>query len=143
MKKVVIVLLMVFLLVGCGNSDLNTLDINKASSAVEETLNNMIVIEDTTLTDAYGLDLSLMKSHIFKENENGDLYAIISTENKKDVKDDMDEFFSKIKDFNVAYSPERLEILENRLEKEIGDYLIYIVASDASVIYNDILDTIE
>ena len=55
----------------------------------------------------------------------------------------MKDYFGKVKEFNTAYSPERLEILENREEKEIGDTLIYIVAEDASDIYQDILENIK
>lgn len=54
-----------------------------------------------------------------------------------------EEYFVKVKDFNSSYSPERLVILENRLEKELGNYLIYIVASDALEAYNLVLDTLE
>ena len=32
---------------------------------------------------------------------------------------------------------------ENRLEKELGNYLIYIVAKDGNTIYNDILKTMD
>lgn len=145
MKKISILIIMIvaLMLTGCGNSSLNELDINKASSAIEETLKNMEVVESTTLEDVYDLDLSKIEEHIIKQNDDGDLYAIVKTNDKESVKDDMDAYFEKIKEFNEAYSPERLEILENRLEKEIGDYLIYIVAEDASSIYNDIIDTME
>ena len=145
MKKVniLIVMLLALILTGCGNSSLNELDINKASSAIEETLKNMEVVEDATLEDVYDLDLSKIEEQVIKLNEDGDLYAIIRTNDKESVKEDMDEYFEKIKQFNEAYSPERMEILENRLEKQIGDCLIYIVAEDASGIYEDILDTLE
>ena len=51
--------------------------------------------------------------------------------------------FEKIKGFSESYAPERMDILEYRLEKEIGDYLIYIVAEDADDIYDDVIDTME
>ena len=145
MKKIsiLVIILLTVILTGCGNSSLNELDINKASAAVEETLKNMEIVEDATLEDVYDLDLSKIKNHVIKQNDDGDLYAIIETNDKISVKDDMDAYFEKIKEFNQAYSPERLDILENRLEKEIGNYLIYIVAEDADDIYEDIIDTME
>jgi len=145
MKKfcIVIIMLLALVLTGCGNSSLSELDINKASTAIEETLKNMEVVEDTTLEDVYDLDLSKIEEHVIKLNDEGDLYAIIKTNDKESVKEDMDEYFKKIKEFNQAYSPERLEILENRLEKEIGNYLIYIVAENANNIYEDVINTIE
>ena len=54
----------------------------------------------------------------------------------------MKKYFEKIEKFNANYSPERLEILDNRVEKEIGDYLIYIVAKDANDIYNNIVKSL-
>ena len=52
------------------------------------------------------------------------------------------EYFEKIEKFNTNYSPERLEILSNRVEKEIGDYLIYIVAENADDIYKNIVNSL-
>ena len=52
------------------------------------------------------------------------------------------EYFEKIQKFNANYSPERLEIFNNRVEKEIGDYLIYIIAEDADDIYDEIVDSL-
>ena len=144
MKKILVVLLLFLTLVGCGNNeDLTTLDINKTKNIIENKLENMEEINENVLTSTYELDLSLMDEYIIKQNMNGDLYAIIKTSNKKEVKDDMEEYFEKVKTFNQAYSPERLELLENRLEKEIGDYLIYIIAKDGNEIYNKIIESIE
>ena len=143
MKKI-LVLLLCLILVGCGgNEDLTTLDINKTKGIIENKLENMMDINKNLLTDTYELDLSLMDEYAIKQNMNGDLYAIIKTSHKNEVKDDMDEYFEKVKTFNQAYSPERLQLLENRLEKEIGDYLIYIIAEDANEIYNEIIDSME
>ena len=52
----------------------------------------------------------------------------------------MNDYFEKVKQFNQSYSPERLQILENRVEKQIGNYLIYIVAEDANDIYTEIIN---
>ena len=142
MKKWVLIFLFVFLMVGCGN-DKTELDMSSAKGAIEKSLSNMVTIEDSTLSDAYNLDLKKMDEWTFKQNENGDFYAIIKTSNKVDVKDAMKGYFAKVKDFNSSYSPERLELLENRLEKELGDYLIYIIAENSENIYKDVLNTIK
>lgn len=140
MKKIVLLLLFIFL-VGCGST--KELNMDLAKDAVEKRLNNMTVISDSTLTDAYNLNLDKMEKWIFKQNEDGDLYAIIKTSNKTEVKNAMEDYFVRVKEFNESYSPERLEILENRLEKDLGNYLIYIVAKDNESIYKDILKTME
>lgn len=142
MKKIALLLFMFLFLVGCGKSD-KQLDMSAAQDAIEKRLSGMVTIEDSTLTDAYGLDLSNMEKWSFKQNEQGDLYAIIKTSNKTTVKNEMKDYFAKVKDFNTSYSPERLEILENRLEKDLGDYLVYIIAKNADSIYNDILNTMK
>lgn len=140
MKKVALFIMFLFL-GGCGAS--KELDMTVAEKVIDAKLNNMVVISDSTLTDAYGLNLENIETHIFKQNEDGDLYAIIKTNKKTEVKNEMKDYFAKVKDFNESYSPERLEILENRLEKELGNYLIYIVAKNNDTIYQDILNTME
>ena len=143
MKKFVVLLgLFVLLFVtGCGNNA-SELNIDNTKKIIESHLKDMKDVEDDTLTDVYGLDLSLMDEHVIKLNDDGDLYAIIKTSKKSDVKNDMQDYFEKIKKFNENYSPERLEILDNRVEKEIGDYLIYIVAEKADDIYKEIVNSL-
>lgn len=143
MKKLCVLIIMLFLVTGCGNSELNNLDITKASNVIEQSLKRMVEIEGTTLEDVYGLDLSVVEEYVVKQNNYGDLYAILKTNDKETVKEDMEGYLEKIKEFNEVYAPERLEILEDIVEKEIGDYLIYIVSEDAEAIYKDVIDTIE
>lgn len=143
MKKICVLVIMLLIVTGCGSSSLNNLDINKASIAVEKTLDDMVNIEGETLEDVYGVSTSTIEEFIVKQNGDGDMYAIIKAKDKTKVKEDMEGYFEKIKTYNEAYEPDRLETLENRLEKEIGDYLIYIVSEDAKDIYEDILDTME
>ena len=139
MKKIVAVLSIFILLfvTGCGNT-VSELNVDNTKSIIESDLKNMQEVADDSLKDVYGLNLDLMEEHIVKQNTDGDLYAIIKTSEKSKVKNDMTKYFEKIQEFNTNYSPERLEILNNRVEKEIGDYLIYIVAENADEIYNNI-----
>ena len=143
MKKIIWLVISLFIITGCGNSELNEFDIKKAQIAVEETLKNMTDIDEDTLKNVYNLDFNFIKEYVMKENENGELYAIIYASDKAIVKKEMDSYFLKLRDFSVAYSPERVELLDNHLEKEIGDYLIYIVAEDNTKVYNDIINTME
>ncbi len=139
MKKIAIVLIITLILGGCG-SESTEIDIERTSSIIEESLSDMENVDESSLTDVYGINLDIVSEYVIKLNADGDLYAILKTSDKVETKDDMDNYFERIKEFNTAYSPERLEILENRLEKEVGDYLIYIVAEDAEDIYQDVLD---
>ena len=141
MKKIRIIcfIFISILLVGCSqNNDINTIDMNDTSKIIEKDLKNMKEINKDDLEDIYSLDLSNIDKIIVKENNNGDLYAIVKAKDIQAVKESMNDYFEKVKQFNQSYSPERLEILENRLEKQIGNYLIYIVAKDADKIYSDV-----
>ena len=143
MKKIVVILsifIMIFV-TGCGNN-VSELNVDNTESIIESNLKNMQEVDEESLKDVYGLNLDLMEVHIIKQNTDGDLYAIIKTKEKTKVKNDMKKYFEKIEKFNANYSPERLEILDNRVEKEIGDYLIYIVAKDANGIYNNIVKSL-
>ncbi len=143
MKKIVVVLSIIVLLfvTGCGNTVLE-LNVDNTKSIIEADLKNMQEVDEDSLKDVYGLNLDLMEVHIIKQNTDGDLYAIIKTNEKSKVKNDMTKYFEKIQNFNANYSPERLEILNNRVEKEIGNYLIYIVAENADDIYNNIVKSL-
>lgn len=142
MKKL-LVLLVLFIITGCGNDEVTNLDINKTSQVIENSLSNMEIVEGEELVNIYDLKLDSLQQYIVKQNSEGDMYAIIKTNNKMDVRDQMDKYFDKVRDFNTAYSPERVELIDDRLEKEIGDYLIFIVANDSEKIYQNIVDNLD
>lgn len=144
MKKFLTVLMVAMLMfvTGCGNNDISELNIDETKKIIEQDLNDMKDVSEDSLEDVYGLNLDLMEVHVIKENTSGDLYAIIKTTDKNQTKKDMENYFEKVKTFNANYSPERLQILEDRVEKEIGDYLIYIVAENADEIYENIINNL-
>ena len=142
MKKFLTVLMVAMLMfvTGCGNNDISELNVDETKKIIEQDLKDMKDVSEDSLEDVYGLNLELMEVHVIKENTSGDLYAIIKTTDKNQTKKDMENYFEKVKTFNANYSPERLQILEDRVEKEIGDYLIYIVAENADEIYENIIN---
>lgn len=144
MKKFLTVLMVAMLMfvTGCGNNDISELNVDETKKIIEQDLNDMKDVSEDSLEDVYGLNLDLMEVHVIKENTSGDLYAIIKTTDKNQTKKDMENYFEKVKTFNANYSPERLQILEDRVEKEIGDYLIYIVAENADEIYENIINNL-
>ena len=144
MKKFLTVLMVAMLMfvTGCGNNDISELNVDETKKIIEQDLKNMKDVSEDSLEDVYGLNLDLMEVHVIKENTSGDLYAIIKTTDKNQTKKDMENYFEKVKTFNANYSPERLQILEDRVEKEIGDYLIYIVAENADAIYENIINNL-
>ncbi|MBQ8871411.1 MAG: DUF4358 domain-containing protein [Bacilli bacterium] len=144
MKKFLTVLMVAMLMfvTGCGNNDISELNVDETKKIIEQDLKDMKDVSEDSLEDVYGLNLDLMEVHVIKENTSGDLYAIIKTTDKNQTKKDMENYFEKVKTFNANYSPERLQILEDRVEKEIGDYLIYIVAENADEIYENIINNL-
>lgn len=144
MKKFLTVLMVAMLMfvTGCGNNDISELNVEETKKIIEQDLKDMKDVSEDSLEDVYGLNLDLMEVHVIKENTSGDLYAIIKTTDKNQTKKDMENYFEKVKTFNANYSPERLQILEDRVEKEIGDYLIYIVAENADKIYENIINNL-
>lgn len=144
MKKFLTVLMVAMLMfvTGCGNNDISELNVDETKKIIEQDLKEMKDVSEDSLEDVYGLNLDLMEIHVIKENTSGDLYAIIKTTDKNQTKKDMENYFEKVKTFNANYSPERLQILEDRVEKEIGDYLIYIVAENADEIYENIINNL-
>lgn len=144
MKKFLTVLMLAMLMfvTGCGNNDISELNVDETKKIIEQDLKDMKDVSEDSLEDVYGLNLDLMEVHVIKENTSGDLYAIIKTTDKNQTKKDMENYFEKVKTFNANYSPERLQILEDRVEKEIGDYLIYIVAENADEIYENIINNL-
>lgn len=144
MKKFLTVLMVAMLMfvTGCGNNDISELNVDETKKIIEQDLKDLKDVSEDSLEDVYGLNLELMEVHVIKENTSGDLYAIIKTTDKNQTKKDMENYFEKVKTFNANYSPERLQILEDRVEKEIGDYLIYIVAENADEIYENIINNL-
>lgn len=58
---------------------------------------------------------------------------------KKDVvKEKLDTYMTNLEEQWKTYLPDQYELVKNRLVKEYGDYLIYIVSSDNEAVFNEI-----
>jgi len=71
-----------------------------------------------------------------------DTYIIVkpSDGNKEVVKEKLDEYMANLEKQWETYLPEQYELVKNRLEKQLGDYLIYIVSIDNDLVYDAIKD---
>jgi len=71
-----------------------------------------------------------------------DTYIIVkpSEGNKKVVKEKIDEYMDALEEQWKTYLPEQYELVKNRLEKQLGDYLIYVVSIDNDLVYKTIKD---
>lgn len=146
MKKIVISLIAIlFLVSGCGSK--NTLDIKAASASLDKEMQDMVVLEDKELEAIYDLDLSLMDEYIIKSGStrNGNLYALIRVkdENKEAVKKQMDKLFEILETQSNLYSPEAVELLENKVQTNVGDCLVYISYKDTDKAYDLVKENIK
>ena len=146
MKKIYLISLTIIFGLLCGFSknmgNLTEIDMNKVSNILDSNLKNMNKVEEDELKDVYSLDTTNMEKYIIKVNKDGDLYAIIKCKDIEATKQSMEDYFKKVKDFNQSYSPERLKILENREEREIGNYIIYIVSKNSEELYQKIIKSL-
>lgn len=143
MKKILLIIVAI-MLTACGGSSLTAVDITAASADLDKHLGNMSDVNKEELASVYQVDVNLFEEYVIKASDvsNGNLYAIIkvSSENKSEVKNQMNNFFDILVEQNVLYSPEAVNLLENYLETSIGDYLIYISSADNQESYNIIKD---
>ena len=148
MKKILIAIMAVLLLTGCGGSkSSNNLDMDAASKSLDKEMKDMVVLEDKELEAVYGLDLSLMDKYIIKSssNRNGYLYALIkvSSDNKEEVQKQMTGLFDTLKSQSNLYSPEAVKVLDNKVETSVGDYLIYLSYKDTDKAYELVKENIK
>ena len=149
MKKIIICLIGILLLTGCGTSSNSeaTLDMNAASKSLDAEMKDMVSMEDRELEAIYGIDLCLMDEYVIKSNSNkdGSVYAIIkvSDKNKDEVKKQMDNFFETLESQSSLYSPEAVGILEDRVQTSVGNYLIYLSYKDTDKAYDLVKENIK
>lgn len=147
MKKVIIILIGIILLTGCSSNVGNNLDIKSASKSLDDEMKDMVVLQDKELEAIYGLDLSLMDEYVIKSssNRNGYLYALIKVndKNKTEVKNQMTDLFETLKSQNNLYSPEAVEIIDNKVETSVGNYLVYIAYKDTDKAYSLVKENIK
>ena len=148
MKKILLVLVM-FLLVGCGTTEGDkSLDVN----ALRNDLTNLKIddvgifsttenINDTDVIDSYGIDVNLLDDYlvyISTEVEDPSMYMVVLPKKGEEavVKYQIDEFFSMYHAAYNGYYPEVAYMIENKKEEKVGDYLVYVVSKDNDKVYN-------
>ena len=162
MKKLKVLFIMIIgvcVLSGCGSSDTpsssKALDINSAKSSIsslkigdttpfsdESNINNSDSIE------TYGLDTSLLDEYVIylpSAVVNSSMYIIAKPKNGEEsvVKYQVKDLFEKYYNAYNGYYPKEAKLIENRMEKELNGYLIYIVSSDNDKVYNAIKENLK
>jgi len=150
MKKVLVLLLGLFLITGCGNEkevEKKELDISKVGSQLQsvESFKDLNNLNDEDLIKGYGIDLDLMEEYaiyISSAVSDPSMYIVAKAKSSKEsvLKFQIKDMFSKYLSSYMGYYPEAVPMIENRLEKEYDGYLIYIVSENNEEIYNKIIE---
>ncbi len=156
MKKVVISLLILVSITGCGTETKNEIDdkYTTVDKTIKEEINkidtNMEEISVNRLKTEYGIKLELVENYISGINEPDVYIAIKPKEGKKEtIKKALDIYFSNLEvklseydDEEKVIETEELKRVKNRVEEEINGYLVYIVSSNNEEILKVIKDKI-
>ena len=122
----------------------NSSDIlNSIKDSKENIFGALMEVNDETLESQFNINKSNVKEYLIKVPmmiTSSNSYIIIKpVDGKKDeVKEKIDEYMTKLEKQWETYLPEQYELVKNRLEKEYGDYLIYIVSSNNDLVFETI-----
>lgn len=153
MKKILSLLLVLLCMTGCGKE--KTIDLNKVYDEVNKlTYESEIIYNDhKKLTDEelkdYEVDLTNIEEYLIvmpRAIKNPYMYIIVRPKSGKTniVKDELSELLKKydnswgVGEGAIPYFPEAVTLIENRISRTYGNYLIYIVSPDNELVYKAI-----
>lgn len=154
MKKVLIILI-ILLCVGCGNNkNSENENYNIDLELAKTNISKLKFDEDFTFTDTssinnieslefYGVEMNLIEEkmvYISSVITDPSMYMIlkVSDDNKSVVKYQINDMFEKYYNAYNNYYPKEAKMIQDRLEKELNGYLIYIVSYDNNAVYQAI-----
>ena len=156
MKKIVLIIMGLFLITGCGEKKEENLNVKLNMNEIKDNLSklkiedinpysNLDSVNDLDLIDGYGIDVTLLDDYVIyisSSVEDPSMYMVlkVNEENKSVVKYQVDDMFDKYLSAYKGYYPEAATIIEDKMEKENNGYLIYIVSNDNQKVYDEILD---
>jgi len=106
----------------------------------------MMEVTSETLQDTIGVDPATVTEFAIKQPAmitSSTTYMVVKPANgkKNDVKAALDNYMVNLENQWATYLPDQYELVKNRMYKEYGDYLIYIVSTDNELIYNTIINS--
>ena len=141
MKKILLSLICLFCVVGCGVKN-NKLDLKKVQQALSssEYFSNHEVVSTDTISNRYSIDISKFDETLMLSSTKYDDATIVfishpsNESTKKEFENFIDSYNSQWVGMN--YFPEQKELVENALYTTYNDYLIYIVSNNNDAIIN-------
>ena len=153
MKKILLLVLVVFMITGCDkDKEVTGIDVNKVPDKLNgikvnlvNSFDDMKSVNDLDLIAGYGLDIELFDEYVIYLSstvEDPSMYMILKPlpGNESIIKFQVGELFDKYMNAYAGYYPEAVTLIENRLEKEYKGYYIYVVSYDNDIVYEKILE---
>lgn len=146
------------LVVGCGPSkekdkvlDLNVVEEKISKLAFKDkdfSFTDKNSLNNTEAFEVYSVNTELFeefRSYLETNIVDPSMYLIVKVQDsdKAVLKYQMQDMFEKYYNAYNSYYPEQAKMIENRLEKELGDYLIYIVSYDNDAVYQAITSSLK
>ena len=152
LSVIVAIVIIVAVVVGAyfilnGSEEEKTIDLNTASQTLSNSspFNELSTMDITidVLSSVYGINTQNVENVIGKMpmmNVQASMYLLIQAKDgtAETVKSELDQYATKYEEQWSTYLPEQYELVKNRLEKEYGDYLIYIVSSNNDLVFETI-----
>ncbi len=157
-KNILIIIICIIALSGCGTQqesdnktlDLNSVKTNLATLAIEneEPFSQKDNINNSDSIETYGLDVTLLDEYVIylpSAVVDASMYIIAKPKEGESsvVKYQIKDLFEKYYNAYNGYYPKQAKLIENRMEKELNGYLIYIVSEDNDKVYNKIKESLE
>ena len=134
MKKIIFLLLTVFMITGCGNKEL---DIKKINDMIKADFKDSMKLSNNELEGIYNIDTSVFKNasvYVDKSSNNADVYAVFEVKGDYDAALLETEYFIEQykKSWDQGYFPEEVKKIKNSEKEEYNNYIIYVVSDNAS-----------
>ena len=158
MKKILLVILVIcgFLVCGCGNTENEKESLKLDLKKVGEKLATLSVdgtkvfadkdnLNDLDLIKGYGINVDLLNDYVIylsSSVEDPSMYMVLQpkSDNVSVVKYQVNDMFKEYLAAYQGYYPEAVPTINNRMKKEEGEYLIYIVSKDNNNVYSKIME---
>lgn len=140
MKKILLILLIPILLVGCSKVELNLENIKTKLNDMEvestKVFADCVSFDKDTISSKYGIDTSNMDETLIMMPmlvNNANMYMIVKAKDGKisDVSKELDKIMTSYENaWGMGYAPLEYDKVINRLVTIKGNYLIYIISPD-------------
>ena len=98
----------------------------------------MIILEKTDVETTLKIDISILDNYLFAVTNKLDTveqFIIMKSKKEEEVESTIHNYFEDLETEWKNKDEEKYNLLKNRMETKIGDYLIYLVSEDNTKAY--------